>query len=193
MTFEEAYSASALQDAFTNMPIHPEWKPVLTEQAADLHVQIAKLENIAVDLVSFTHLCENSFSIRPKPNDNKRPTSPWDFDIGPFALNLGWTMRAVFQGDYSAKGLAFKDVFGDFYEGDGITPNVFSGDALANGRLAARRLLSFRGNPSSLGYTSAGKMLAVRYTGPGPAQEHRAVLYDALISLFQKFFELYGG
>jgi hypothetical protein len=189
MDFKKALQESSLATDLTAAQ-----RPVLTPEAADLAATVSLLErNVPSAVVAFTHLCEASFNLTSRPNTNGKPACVWAWDIGPFQLNLSWTMRSIFNGDYSSHGLTFNDVFGSFgYEPDGVTPAPFSGSPVANGRLACRRLLSVHGDSASLGYESLLEMRAVRYTGPAH-QERRRDLYRQLYPSFTRFFDLYKG
>jgi hypothetical protein len=176
--FTSALAASGLGAALVANGRAP-----FTQEAADLAVAVSKRELISPSVIAFTHCCEHSFEISPSmPNVNGKPSSPWNFDVGPFQLNLQWTMRSIFQGEVKSEGLIFTEVFGStFFETDGVTPCGFTGIPLANARMAAR-VLANRGRDE--------KTKAVKFTGPAH-QEKRATLYDGLIPSFDKFFALY--
>jgi hypothetical protein len=191
MEFDDAYQQSGLKAALAApSDLSPQGRPDLTIAAADLAIAVAKLESISPALIAFTHMAEHSFEIAPSlPNVNGKPSSPWNFDVGPLQLSVQWIMRSVWQGDLSTRELPFASVFGSsFYEIDGITPCAFSGDPIANGRMAARRLFAVK--VAGLSEPDAERVRAVKFTGP-LHQEKRGLLFDALMSAFTKFFELY--
>jgi len=163
-------------------------RSAMTQEAADLAIQVTRFEPVTAALIAFTHCCEHGFEIAPSlPNTNGKPTSPWHWDIGPFQLNLGWALRGVFNGDFLSRGLLFNEAFGStFYLPDGVTPCPFAGLPIANGRMAARRLLAL--HPPIGG--DLDRVRAVKYTGPAH-QEKRGMLWDELHESFEQFFNLY--
>ena len=133
---------------------------------------------------------ENAFVIRPGPNtngyDGDYTTKGYlNWDVGPFALNIGYTLGAVSPKGVNFKGLTVEGVFGyTFYDPSGKTPtNTFDGVPLQNGQMAARRL-NFAG--------SNDRQRAVNYAGRknGPA---RGRSYDTWHKAFAKFFDCYKG
>lgn len=165
-TFSEAIKVNALDDV-----VYLKFGVRYSEEHATLHRLISQLESIDPEIIAITHLCEYSLKTENiKPNTNHQTASIWNWDIGPFQLNLGWTVRCAWQGQIKTMGLEWSEVFGSsFYESDNVTPCSFNGQLLANGRAAARRLLSFHG-------TSEAQ--AVHYTGPGLPQEHRLLAWQ---------------
>lgn len=181
MNFQEAIQLNNLGD----MIVAQFGLPGFTEEAAKLHRQIAEIESISPELLAVTHLCEYSLRLADlKPNVNHQPSSPWSFDVGPFQLNVGWTMRMVWERQINTYGLLWKEVFGGFYEVDGVTPCAFNGNLLTHGRAAARRLLVTKGSD---------KDRAISFTSPGLAQQHRAQNWDKYADLFRHFFANYTG
>lgn len=162
-----------------------------TNEAANLIYQISAYEGTSTDLLAVTMMNENSFVIRPKPNYNgyTGDYSTGDFmqwDVGPFALNIGYTLAAVGNGSVNFdKGLTKEGVFGmTFYDAGGKTPTTtFDGDPLQNGRMAARRLNAGGSNDRQRAVNYAG-----RKNGPARGQS-----YDTWHGLFAKFFDCYRG
>jgi len=193
MTFDEAIASSGINEALTAITtLSPNGRPPISQEAADLHLQIARAEKISSALISFTHLCEASFNLRsvPNTNGNDKALVWWDFtemkmkswDLATFQMNFLWTMRSVAAKEFTMDGLAWADVWGTvFYDADG-KPAVSNNDPFSSGRLAARKLLSKQGTD---------RFRAVMYTGP-TKQVKRGDLYDSLIDYFAKFFESYG-
>ena len=134
---------------------------------------------------------ENAFQLNPKPNYNgytgDYTTGGYmHWDVGPFALNIGYTLAAVANGSVKfGNGVDKYGVFGyTFYDPSGKTPtNTFDGVPLQNGQVAARRL-------NALG--SNDRERAVNYAGQknGPA---RGRSYDAWHQTFANFFKCYKG
>lgn len=156
-----------------------------TEDAADLINQISGYEGTSRDLLAVTWKNENSFHLRPGPNKNARPDDIQKWDVGPFHINIGYTLGAVDPKRVNFKGLTVQGVFGyTFYHSDGKTPTgTFDGVPLENGCMAARRL-NFLG--------SNDRERVVNYAGRknGPA---RGRYYDAYHGAFAKFFDCYKG
>lgn len=196
MDFATAYTQSGLEAALpVKSELSPNGRAPLTKEAVDLAIAISKVEPISPHLICFTHLCENSFQIIPaKPNTNGHPEAIWrdektSWDIGPFQINLGWALRMVFNSELHSGSLRFTECMGTkFFEDDGVTPAAFTGLPLANGRLAARRLVVPRGWSGS--GADRDRFYAVKYTGP-LRQERRGGLWDLLHSNFENFFRLY--
>src|SRR5215210_6823580 len=121
--------------------------------------------------------------LRPGPNKNDTPGNIQKWDVGPFLINIGYTLGAVSPKGVNFKGLTVEGVFGyTFYRSDGKTPTgTFDGVPLENGQMAARRL-NFAG--------SNDRQRAVNYAGQknGPA---RGRSYDANHGAFAKFFGCY--
>jgi RHS repeat-associated protein len=162
----------------------------LNKDAADLINQINAAEGTSKDLLAVTWMNENHFGMRPGPNTNKHngdyKTGDYlKWDVGPFHINIGYTLGAVQDKSVNFGGLTVQGVFGyTFYDPSGTTPtNTFDGVPLENGRMAARRL-----NASG----STDRQRAVNYAGKknGPA---RGRSYDAWHKAFETFFNCYKG
>jgi hypothetical protein len=160
-------------------------KQGFTKEAADLIKQVNSVEKISVELLAVTWMNESNFAIRPSQNDNGHPEDITKWDVGPFQINIYWTMAQVAKKEVSFEGLNEKNVFGyDFYRSDGKTPlNYFTGDPLSNGRMAARRL-------NAVGGTDENK--AVKYTKPS-SQPARKESWDKYAQAFRDFFKCYTG
>jgi hypothetical protein len=76
-------------------------------EAADLVLDIVNAEkNISPELFAYTWMKENSdFSLRPQPNPNGHPEDIDQWDVGPFHINVHWTMAQVHAKEVSLKGL----------------------------------------------------------------------------------------
>jgi len=100
-------------------------------------------------------------------------------------VNMYWTMAEAAKKEVSFEGLDYWDVFGStFYDSDGKTPlNYFTGDPLANVRMAARRL-------QAKGGTDENK--AVKYTKPS-SQPARKTSWNRYSGIFRDFFQCYNG
>lgn len=139
----------------------------------------------------FTWLNESTFSFNPEPNTNKRNGSPWNWDVGPFQLNVGWAHRMSWQSDFKTNDLPWKEVFGQtFYAEDGTTPVPFNGNVVTHGRCALRRLLHDQRQPGPIGFADRETMRVVLYTGP-KAQQHRLRSWNEYGKHFEEFFEAY--
>lgn len=149
-----------------------------TEDAAALIVLVSRLEAIAPELLAVTWMNESTFGFHPLPNVNHDPGCPFMFDVGPFQLNVGWTYRSVWVGEFSAKGIHYKEAFGTVFLQDA----PFDGNPQANARMAARKLLAIKGPDVAR---------VVKYTGPGERQEHRLGDWRKYSPLFQEFFAAY--
>lgn len=178
MNFEEALAVNDFGDLLEKC--FGKWGH-FTPEAADLCLDIAKLESITPTLICFTMLNESTFDMRPLPNTNKEPLNFWKWDIGPWQLNLGWTFKSVWVLEFSSKGILPNDCFGKVFVDEAGQPSKFTGDPLANGRMAARKLKSLRGLDIDK---------ATLYTGPS-AQPNRRKSYEALSPMFDDFFRLY--
>jgi hypothetical protein len=150
--------------------------------AADVIKKISESERISAALLAVTWMNESSFETHPAPNDNGHPEDINKWDVGPFQLNIYWTLKAVEKNEVSFAGLNEENVFGyNFYRSDGTTPAAFSGDAVSNGRMAARRL-------KAIGGTDLNK--AMKYTKPS-SQPARKASYNNFAGSFQGFFNCY--
>jgi len=125
---------------------------------------------------------ESNFAFHPPPNTNGQPQNVDRWDVGPFQINVHWTLAQVAAKEVSFAGLNERNVFGyDFYRSDGKTPLAFTGDPLSNGRMGARRLNAIGGNDQNK---------AVKYTAPG-AQPARKISYQRYAGRFRDFFNCY--
>lgn len=170
-----------------------------TEENAKTVVTVANSEASAwrlpaaslMAMTAFTWVNESSWSFSPEPNTNGKPTSPWNWDVGPFQLNLQWTCRMIWQRDFSTAGLTWKGVWGEsFYREDGITPNAFNGNVIENGKCALRRMLCDQRQHGKLGFADRETMQVVLYTGP-KAQPLRLKNWKKYGEDFKRFFEAY--
>ena len=197
MNFEEALKLNGFGDRIEEQ--YGRWGHFTEENAkaiikiADAEVgqgsRVASLSSMA--MVAFTWANESSWAFNPTPNVNGKPLSPWNWDVGPFQLNLQWTTRIVWQGDFVSKGLDWKSVWGQsFYEEDGTTPAAFNGDVVANGRCALRCMLADRRQPGPLGFADRETAQIVLYTGP-KAQPARLKNWAKYGDGFKNFFEAY--
>lgn len=188
----------SVTDSGINAALLAAGKALITQEAADLAIEIFKAESVPAPTMAFTHCCEASFLLNSKPNCNGHPEGIvcWDiatqklvsWDIGSYQLNFLWTHRSLAIGEYRMDGLTFSDIWGKtFYDRDGA-PADFSGVPLANGRLAARRLMAVKAG--GLSESEALKFRAVRFTGPS-AQGRRGDLWDTLYGPLVAFFEKY--
>lgn len=142
-------------------------------------------------MLAFTWVNESSWHFRPEPNTNGKPESPWNWDIGPFQLNVQWTHRIAWQQDFKTKDLSWKEVFGQqFYLEDEITPAPFNGDVVTHGRCALRRLLHDQRQAGPLGFPDRETMRVVLYTGP-KAQPARLKAWNEYGEDFKRFFDAY--
>lgn len=123
------------------------------------------------------------FLFYPKPNSNGSDDDINKWDVGPFQLNIYWTLKAVEKGEVSFSGLNELNVFGyNFYQSDGVTPAPnFSGSPLANARMGARRLHAIGGSDRNK---------AIKYTAPA-SQPARGQSYDGFAKRFKDFFTCY--
>lgn len=153
-----------------------------TKEAADLINQISDYEGTSRDLLAVTWMNESNFAFHPPPNTNGHPENVDRWDVGPFQINVHWTLAQVAAKEVSFAGLNERNVFGyDFYRSDGKTPLAFTGDPLSNGRMGARRLNAIGGNDQNK---------AVKYTAPG-AQPARKISYQRYAGRFRDFFNCY--
>lgn len=142
-------------------------------------------------MTAFTWVNESSWAFNPEPNTNNKRWSPWNWDVGPFQLNVQWTMRMAWQGDFRSRDLPFKDVFGPtFYTTDGVTPIAFPGNVVSNGRCALRRMIFDNREPGKFGFPDRQTMQVVLYTGP-KAQQQRQKNWNKYGQDFKHFFEVY--
>lgn len=172
-----------------------------TKENADIVVRIAQVEgawnqwNLPLEtlmaVTAFTWLNESTWAFKPEPNINGKRWSPWNWDVGPFQLNVQWAHRMAWQQDFRTKDLSWKEVFGaTFYAEDGVTPLPFNGDVLTHGRCALRRLLYDQREPGPLGFPDRETMRVVLYTGP-KAQPLRLRTWNKYGEHFKQFFAAY--
>jgi hypothetical protein len=161
-----------------------------TKEAADLINKISAAEGTSRDLLAVTMMNENAFQFYPKPNYNgytgDYTTGDYmQWDVGPFGLNISYTLGDFANKKVSFQGLTKEGVFGyTFYDPSGKTPTTtFDGVPLQNGRMAARRLNSMGSNDRQRAVHYAG-----RKNGPKRGQS-----YDAWHKAFAKFFKCYKG
>jgi hypothetical protein len=154
-----------------------------TQDAADLINQISGAEGTSRELLAVTWMNESGFELRPSQNDNGHPENVDKWDVGPFQINVHWTLAQVAKKEVSFGGLNERNVFGyDFYHSDGKTPlNYFTGDPLSNGRMGARRL-------NAIGGSDENK--AIKYTKPS-SQAARKTSYESYAGRFRDFFNCY--
>jgi hypothetical protein len=126
---------------------------------------------------------ESGFDLHPSQNDNDHPENVDKWDVGPFQINVHWTLAQVAKKEVSFRKLNERNVFGyDFYHSDGTTPlNYFTGDPLSNGRMGARRL-------NAIGGSDENK--AMKYTKPS-SQAARKTSYETYAGRFRNFFDCY--
>jgi hypothetical protein len=157
----------------------------ISQEVADLIQNISDLEGISRELLAVTLMNESSLSsssLHSDPNTNGHPEDIMKWDVGPFQINIYWTLAAVKKGEVSFDGLIMENVFGyNFYHSDMKTPATFSGDPLSNGRMAARRL-------NAIGGSDENK--AVKYAPPY-ARAHRKQSFKDYAPRFQQFFNCY--
>lgn len=196
MKFEEALKLNNLGERIEGQ--YGRWGH-LTEENVKTIVSIVKADPVGYQsrmplimaMTAFTWLNESTWSFNPEPNTNKKPESPWNWDVGPFQLNVGWTHRMSWQSDFKTTDLPWKEVFGStFYKEDGITPAPFNGDVITHGRCALRRLLHDQRQPGPLGFTDREAMRVTLYTGP-KAQQQRLRSWNEYGKHFEEFFEAY--
>jgi len=153
--------------------------------------KISGAEGTSRDLLAVTWMNENNFKPYPGPNTNGyngdyKTEGYMHWDVGPFHINIGYTLAAIADGSAKwPKGADKYGVFGyTFYDPSGKTPtNTFDGVPFQNGQMAAQRL-------NGLG--SNDRERAVNYAGQknGPA---RGRSYDTWHNAFANFFKCYRG
>ena len=165
------------------------------DAAASLIKDISSRENVPADALAVTMMNETAnkdFSLKTQPNLNGHPEDYTHWDVGPFQLNVHWTLRSVQIKEiswsdiikFSGTDPAGNNVFGQYYyQSDGKTPvTEFTGDPLANGRVAARRLGATPG--------STWRDKVINYTKP-TSRPARARSYDNYASSFTTFFDCF--
>lgn len=197
MKFEEALKLNNLGERIEEQ--YGRWGH-LTEENVKTVIRIVDLEVgqgvravsfRTMAMLAFTWVNESSWHFAPEPNTNQRNGSPWNWDVGPFQLNVGWTHRMSWQNDFKTNDLPWKEVFGQtFYAEDGTTPVAFNGDVITHGRCALRRLLHDQRQPGPLGFADRETMRVTLYTGP-KAQSHRLKSWNNYGKHFEEFFEAY--
>lgn len=184
MNFEDALKTNGLGSIIEAQ--YGRWGE-FTKDAADLIVKVSMAEDVPASLLSVTWMNESIFAFNPKPNTNKQPTRPEAWDVGPFQLNVLWTYKSVWVREFRPDPLHFDAVFGkEFFiigPDDVRTPAPFTGDPLANARMAARKLFSIKGD---------WEAKAVKFTGGDEArQKHRSSDWKKYSPLFSEFFQKY--
>lgn len=196
MKFEEAIKLNNLGERIEQQ--YGRWGH-FTEENAKIVVRIVEQESVGykfplgrlMSMLAFTWVNESSWHFAPEPNTNSKPESIWNWDVGPFQLNVGWTHRMAWQQDFKTKDLPWKEVFGHtFYYQDGVTPIPFTGDVVTHGRCALRRLMHDQREPGPFGFPDRETLRVVLYTGP-KAQPHRLRTWNTYGKHFEEFFEAY--
>ena len=156
---------------------------LFNSDAADLIKKITGKEPISPELLAVTWMNEHSdFLLRPNPNTNDHPEDINQWDVGPFGLNVGWTMAQVHAQEVSDEGLELPNYLGyNYYRSDMKTPAPFSGDPVENGQMAARRLNFWGGSDENK---------AVKHTKK-TSQAQRRKSFRQYAPLFRKFFACY--
>jgi hypothetical protein len=151
------------------------------QEAADLINNISG-EGTSRELLAVTWMNESSFVSYPNPYTNGHPEDVTSWDVGPFQINVRWTLAQVAAKEVSFGGLNERNVFGyDFYRSDGKTPLAFTGDPHSNARMGARRLNAISGSDENK---------AIKYTAPG-ARPARKTSYETYAGRFRAFFKCY--
>lgn len=206
MDFEAALKLNNLGDRIDNQ--YGRWGH-FTKEAADLIIQAARAEISplnaqlklrdqsldSLDLMTATAVTamnESCFNIYQGPNTNRTVENWFRWDFGWMQLNLGWTMRMVWNKEINAADLSFVEVFGrlPYVEGD-----PFNGNPLPHTRLAIRRLTALKAPPTNqakLSFNDTLEMQVVCYTGEAN-RPHRQQDWRVYKPLFLEFFKAYGG
>jgi hypothetical protein len=171
---------------------------------ADIILHVSKLENIAPELLAVTWLNETTFRFYSEPNKNNSSMfEKWD--VGPMQLNVGYTWEDLRVQFFSDKNIDVLSAFGQ-------ATDLFSGNPMANIRIAARKLNAL-GRAEIIGSKNGQKFQmfpkvdmvkwktlpeqeknlrrAVLYTGP-EARPSRLTSYNYFAPMFKKFFEIYS-
>ena len=166
----------------------------ITIEAADLILEISRLEDISVAALAVTWQWETGFQLYPKPNTNGKPENMEEWDVGPFHVNIKYTNLYVKQGKltisdiYKSNGIGGSNIWGDYLFDPNSTvskdsknwiASPFSGNPLANGRVAARRLKANGGSEEN----------QVKWYAPDP--EDRAKKYNTWRNNWKNFFACY--
>lgn len=138
-------------------------------EAADLVLEISRLETISAEAIAVTWQWETGFNFHPLPNINGTKQEPYKnidnferWDVGPFHINIYWTKKAIEKKEiditdiYRATGVnGGSNVYGTMLFEPGSTttkdktnwrPARFDGNPLANGRVAARHIKASKGS-----------------------------------------------
>jgi len=167
-----------------------------SEDAADLILQISKLEGVSPTALAVTWQNETDFKFYPKPNINRDITNPSNWDYGPFGVNFNWTQKYIKNGRLDitdilkSNGYGGSNVWGYVQYDYKLTSQFpkdpskwdtvpFDGSPLANGRVAARRLKLNGGSEENM----------VKHYAPDP--EERARRYNNWKNTWNNFFDCY--
>ncbi len=168
-----------------------------TIDSADFILDISRREVISPELLAVTWMNEFTFGYYGPANMNGHPEDFNRWDVGPFQLNVGYTMADIKVGFVNAKGVDLAKAFGT------KTPR-FSGDPIENTRLASRKLLALGRARISDAYpkltveqwaklTLDQKNLrrAVLYCGED-SRDHRLRSWLKYGEMYKKFFSLWA-
>jgi hypothetical protein len=109
-----------------------------TQDAANLLLDIHSAEGTSLSLLGVTLMNENTtFDLYLAPNTKFKNTEWWD--VGPFQLNQHYTNIALNSGKVSNSGSNYLSN-GDIYGRTAKANQPFTGQPLANGRMAGRLL-----------------------------------------------------
>jgi hypothetical protein len=180
-SFLDCFRRSGLATNYSTGPDDPD-ATHFTQEAANLLVDAHNAEGTSLSLMAVTMMNENnSFSERPNPmvNVNSKgqalPAKYWD--VGPFQLNQPTIRAALENGVIKNAGTNYLDngqIFGRTVK----EKQPFSGDPLANARIAARWLQLAGGND---------RQRAINYA----QRAGRGKSYDRYAPLFDRFFNCY--
>ncbi len=168
----------------------------ISQDAADLVLQISSLENVSPQALAVTWQWETGFDLYPPPNTNNNPGNQSNWDVGPFHINMSWTNKYINNGrlDISdimrLNGIGGSNVWGNnLYEPSSVNQNRnnpsrwiparYDGNPLANGRVAARRIRLNGGDERN----------QVKWYAPDPVD--RGQKYDKWAPIWKKFFDCY--
>ena len=76
-------------------------KTGFNKTAADMIRTISEAERISTELLAVTWMNESSFQTHPLANDNGRSDDINKWDVGPFQINIYWTLRAAEKNEVS--------------------------------------------------------------------------------------------
>lgn len=173
MNFQDSLNQSGLQQIMFGK---------FTEQCAQLVLTAKVKEGIDPSLLAFTWFHESTFNLAPMPQTNHADGNPGRWDYGCLQLNGFWTMRSVFVGEFSSRGLDPVKVFGPLMFSATPIAIPFDGDPLSNLQMGARKLFAHSKVDRA--------MAATLYTGP----DHQPDRHDDWIvkaPLFDSFFANY--